>query len=88
MHRTLSHRRRFSLAALLTDVLLSGLAGMLIYWVFGSLHIEATMLTAAVAGLDGHSAPRTLWLLERLLNKRLGLEERDAPAPDRTEDRP
>ena len=71
LHRSMSGKRRFSWAVLGADVLLSGLAGILTYWTCQAIAIEPPW-TAIAAGIAGHSAPRTLWLLERQLRQRLG----------------
>ncbi|MFZ1327016.1 MAG: phage holin family protein [Candidatus Contendobacter sp.] len=81
LHRRLSRRRPFSLIDLAADVLLSGLSGVMVGWLCQSTACgDSPTLSLVAAGIAGHSAPRTLWLLDRQLRRWLG--------PDRGENGP
>lgn len=76
MHRVMSRKTRFSVIALAVDTLFSGLAGVLTGWACHSMSMGPAA-TLAAAGVAGHSAPRTLWLLERKLHRWLGVNGND-----------
>lgn len=84
LHRIMSRKTKFSVIALAIDTLFSGFAGVLVGWACHALDLSAAA-TLAAAGIAGHSAPRTLWLLERKLHQWLGVDSSDNDGHDETD---
>jgi hypothetical protein len=73
LHRRLSHKgAKLSVVIFAADVCMSGLAGMLMFWMCYAAGVDP-IVTAIGAGIAGHSAPRTLWLIERRFFQGAGL---------------
>lgn len=74
LHRIWSRRTPFSLVAFLADVLLAGLAGVMVFWMGYELGLSP-ITVALSAGIAGHSAPRTIWLIEKRFFRSTGLDD-------------
>ena len=73
LHRHLSQKRPLSWKVIGADLLLAGLSGLMVGWLCQSTSCgDYPTLTLIAAGIAGHSAPRTLWLLDRQLRRWLG----------------
>jgi hypothetical protein len=78
LHRIWSCRTPFSLVAFLADVLLAGLAGVMVFWM--GYELQLSPITVALsAGIAGHSAPRTIWLIEKRFFRSAGLDDERDP---------
>jgi hypothetical protein len=62
--------RRFSVAELLGELATSGFAGILTFWLLEHLGTPP-LLEAFLIGISGHMSSRTLFLAERMLERRL-----------------
>lgn len=70
-HKRLSRRREFIVTEMVADLLLAGLAGLVMFWLCAE-NGSSDWLTGVAVGVAGHSAPRLLAVLDRLLIKFLG----------------
>lgn len=64
------HCWRCALVILLADMLTSGFCGVLVFWAASELELSG-VLTALLAGMFGHMGSRALFLVERILQRRL-----------------
>ncbi len=64
------HCVRCALFRLLVDMMTSGFCGVLTFWLATEFELSG-VLTAVLAGISGHMGSRSLFLVERILQKRL-----------------
>ena len=64
------HCWRCALFRLLVDMMTSGFCGVLTFWLATEFELSG-VLTAVLAGISGHMGSRSLFLIERILQKRL-----------------
>lgn len=87
LHRHLSQNRPLSWGIIGSDILLAGLSGLMVGWLCQSTACSNyPTMTLIGAGIAGHSAPRTLWLLDRQLRRWLGGPNGNGPRRDSTDD--
>ena len=60
----------FSFAELLGDLVISGLTGLLTFYLCELAELPL-LLTAALVGISGHMGSRGIFLMERLMDRRL-----------------
>lgn len=82
------HCWKCALVRLTADLLTSGFCGILMFWI--AVHFEwSGVIAAALAGICGHMGSRTLFLIERILIKRLETYAQIAPQeePEKQEEK-
>ena len=62
--------KRFSIAELVGDLFISGFVGFITFLLCDSAGFDVK-LTAAIVGISGHMGSRAIFLLERLINKKV-----------------
>ena len=71
LHKVTRGNGQFSLMTMIADIAMSGLAGLLMFWVCTEWRVSAWM-TGVIVGISGHSAPRMIFLLDTIVTKWLG----------------
>lgn len=61
---------KFSIVTLIGELLISGFAGVLTFWICQSFELDQ-LLTAACVGIAGHAGGRTIIMLEYVFNKKI-----------------
>jgi hypothetical protein len=65
--------RMFNFAELIGEIVTSGFVGVLVFWVCEFYKVPSLM-SAPLIGIAGHYGARTIWVIERHLERRFGIE--------------
>lgn len=63
---------RFSLTEMIGEIVTSGFFGLLTFWAAQAAGLDQLM-TAVLVGISGHAGARTIFILERVLQKKTGI---------------
>lgn len=64
--------RRFNFAELLGEIVTSGFVGVLVFWICEYYQVPP-LASAPIIGIAGHYGARTIWVIERFLERRYGM---------------
>lgn len=64
--------RSFNLTEFIGELVTSGFSGVLTFWLCGAADINGNV-TAVLVGISGHMGSRAIFIIERILEQRLGL---------------
>lgn len=68
--------RRFNFAELLGEIVTSGFVGVLVFWILEYYQVPP-LAAAPIIGIAGHYGARTIWVIERHLERRYGVGDID-----------
>lgn len=67
------HVRAFNITELLGELCTSGFVGVITFWLCEQAEIQPLM-SAALIGISGHMGSRALFMLEKFLSKKIGVD--------------
>ena len=75
LSRLKTEKSPFSIVELIGEWVISGFSGLITAFICQEMEM-AFMYTAAAAGVAGHMGGRGIYLLERIIHRRMGIKEK------------